>query len=174
MNANLKAKQAVVTEVAEVASSALSLVAAEYRGLNVRAMTQLRADARKSGVYLRVVKNTLAKRAVAGTEFECAAEAFVGPLILAFSKDEPGAAARLLRGFGKENEALVVTLLSIGGELLPGEALDRVASLPTRDEALAKLMGTMKAPVTKLVQTLAAPTGKMVRTLAAVRDSKEE
>ena len=174
MNANLKAKQAVVAEVAEVASSALSLVAAEYRGLNVKAMTALRAEARKSGVYLRVVKNSLAKRAVSGTDFECAGEAFVGPLVLAFSKDEPGAAARLLRDFGKENEALVVTLVSIGGELLPGDALERVASLPTREEALAKLMGTMQAPITKLVQTLAAPTGKLVRTLAAVRDDKEE
>jgi large subunit ribosomal protein L10 len=168
----LEGKKEIVAEVAKVASSALSAVAAEYRGLTVTQMTKLRANARTSGVYLRVVRNTLARRAIEGTEFACMQESLVGPLLLAFSKDEPGAAARLVRDFAKSNEKLVVKVLSVGGQLLGPADLDKLATLPTRPEALSILMSVMLAPVTKLARTLAEPHAKLVRTIAAVRDQK--
>ena len=148
-------------------------VAAEYRGLSVSDMTELRANARASGVYLRVVKNTLARRAVEGTEFECMRDAFEGPLMLAFSREDPGSAARVIRDFAKGNDKLVARLVSVGGQLLDGSQLARLASLPTRDEALAQLMATMRAPLDKLARTLNEVPGKLTRTLAAVRDAKD-
>jgi len=166
-------KQALVAEVHAVAATAQSVIAAEYRGLTVAKLTELRAKARNSGVYLRVVKNTLARRAVVGTQFECVAKSLKGPLVLAFSKDDPGAAARLVKAFAKDNDKLVTTLLSLGGSVLSSKDLDRVASLPTREQALSMLAGTLKAPITKFVATLAAPHAKLVRTIAAVKDKKQ-
>jgi large subunit ribosomal protein L10 len=173
MALNLEDKKALVAEVAEVAAKAQSVVAAEYRGLTVSQMTDLRAKARKSGVYVRVVKNTLARKALAGTSFEAVGPKLKGPLVLAFSKDDPGAAARVVKDFAKANEKLVATLVSLGGQVLPAKDLETVASLPTREQALSILLGTLKAPVQKFVSTLAAAPSKLVRTVAAVRDQKQ-
>jgi len=173
MALNLEDKKALVAEVAAVAATAQSVVAAEYRGLSVGQMTELRAKARKSGVYVRVVKNTLARKALAGTSFEAVGPKLKGPLVLAFSKDDPGAAARVVKDFAKANEKLVATLVSLGGQVLPAKDLETVASLPTREQALSILLGTLKAPVQKFVSTLAAAPSKLVRTVAAVRDQKQ-
>jgi len=173
MALNLEDKKALVAEVAEVAAKAQSVVAAEYRGLTVSQMTELRAKARKSGVYMRVVKNTLARKALAGTSFEPVGPKLKGPLVLAFSKDDPGAAARVVKDFAKANDKLVATLVSLGGPVLSAKDLEAVANLPTREQALATLMGTLKAPAQKLVSTMAAVPSKLVRTLAAVRDQKQ-
>jgi len=173
MALNLEDKKALVAEVAEVAAKAQSVVAAEYRGLTVSQMTDLRAKARKQGVYVRVVKNTLARKALAGTSFEAVGPKLKGPLVLAFSKDDPGAAARVVKDFAKANEKLVATLVSLGGQVLPPKDLEAVASLPTREQALSMLLGTIKAPSQKLVSTIAAVPSKLVRTLAAVRDQKQ-
>jgi len=173
MALNLEDKKALVAEVAEVAAKAQSVVAAEYRGLTVAQMTDLRSRARKQGVYVRVVKNTLARKALAGTSFEPVGPKLKGPLILAFSKDDPGAAARVVKDFAKANEKLVATLVSLGGQVLPPKELEAVANLPTREQALSMLLGVLKAPVQKFVSTLAAAPSKLVRTLAAVRDQKQ-
>jgi len=173
MALNLEDKKALVAEVAEVAAKAQSVVAAEYRGLTVSQMTELRARARKSGVYMRVVKNTLARKALAGTSFETVGPKLKGPLVLAFSKDDPGAAARVVKDFAKANDKLVATLVSLGGQVLPAKELERVASLPTREQALSMLLGVLKAPIQKFVATLAAPPAKLVRTVAAIRDQKQ-
>ena len=173
MALNLEDKKAMVAEVAEVAAAAQSVVAAEYRGLTVGQMTELRAKARVQGVYMRVVKNTLARRALAGTAFEQVGPKLKGPLVLAFSKDDPGAAARLVKDFGKTNEKLVATLVALGGKILPAEDLDRVANLPTREQALSMLLGVLKAPIQKFVATLAEPPAKLARTVAAIRDQKQ-
>ena len=170
MALNLEDKKALV---AEVAAGAQSIVAAEYRGLTVEQMTQLRAKARAQGVYMRVVKNTLARKALAGTTFEPVGPKLKGPLVLAFSKDDPGAAARLVKDFAKANEKLVATLVSLGGQVLPAGELDKVANLPTREQALSMLLGVLKAPIQKFVATLAEPPAKLARTLAAVRDGKQ-
>jgi len=173
MALNLEDKKALVAEVAAVAQKAQSVVAAEYRGLTVSQMTELRAKARKQGVYMRVVKNTLARKALAGTSFETVGPRLKGPLVLAFSKDDPGAAARVVKDFAKAHEKLVATLVSLGGQVLPGGDLEKVASLPTREQALSMLLGVLKAPVQKLAGTLAAPASKLARTVAAVRDQKQ-
>ena len=172
MALTLDDKKALVAEVHTVARDALSVVGAEYRGMTVTQVTDLRAKARKQGVYMRVVKNTLARKAVEGTPFECIGEKLKGPLILAFSKDDPGAAARVVKDFAKTNDKLVPTLVSIGGAVLPGSELDKVASLPTKDQAISMLMGVLKAPISKFVRTLAEPHAKLVRTVAAVKDQK--
>lgn len=173
MAMNLEGKKAVVAEVAEIASNAYSAIAAEYRGLSVSAMTELRIAARNENVYIRVVRNTLAKRAVEGTDFACMQEGMTGPLVFGFSQEDPGAVARVMSEFAKENDKLEVKMVSLGGKLLPASDLDKLAKMPTKDQAIGILMGTMKAPIEKLVRTLVAPTSKMVRTLAAVRDAKE-
>src|SRR6516164_427189 len=173
MALNLEDKKALVAEVAEVAAQAQSVVAAEYRGLTVGQMTELRSKARKSGVYMRVVKNTLARKALAGTSFETVGPKLKGPLVLAFSKDDPGAAARVVKDFAKANEKLVATLVSLGGQVLPGKDLEKVASLPTREQALAMFLGVLMAPIEKLARTLAEPQAKLVRTIAAIRDQKQ-
>jgi large subunit ribosomal protein L10 len=173
MALNLEDKKALVAEVGAVAATALSVVAAEYRGLTVSQMTELRSKARSAGVYVRVVKNSLARKAMAGTSFECMSPVLKGPLVLAFSKDDPGAAARVVKAFAKDNDKLVTTAVSLGGQLLAASALEKVASLPTREQALSQLMGVMKAPIQKLAATLAAAPSKLVRTLAAVRDQKQ-
>ena len=172
MALNLEDKKALVAEVAEVAAKAQSVVAAEYRGLTVGQMTELRAKARAKGVYMRVVKNTLARKALAGTSFEVVGPKLKGPLVLAFSKDDPGAAARVVKDFAKANDKLIATLVSIGGQVMPGADLDKVASLPTREQALSMLLGALKAPMQKLASLLNEPPAKLARTLAAYRDQK--
>lgn len=173
MALRLEDKKALVSEVNAVAAQALSAVAAEYRGLTVEQMTNLRKEARDSGVYMKVIKNTLARRALEGTEFECLQDALNGPLLLAFSQEDPGAAARVVKSFAKKNEQLVAIGIAFDGQLLPASELDRLATLPTREQALAMLLGVMKAPITKFVRTLAEPQAKFVRTIAAVRDQKQ-
>jgi large subunit ribosomal protein L10 len=170
MAQSVEAKQAIVTEVKSVAASAQSAVAAEYRGLTVAEMTKLRVAARKSGVYVRVVKNTLAKRAIEGTSFECMKGSLKGPLVLAFSREDPGAAARVFKGFAKDHEKLKTVALSVGGELYPASDIDRLASLPTLEEARASLLRVMSAPLTRLVRTLAEPAAMLARTLKARGD----
>jgi large subunit ribosomal protein L10 len=167
MSRNVEAKQAVVTEVAEVAKTAHSAVAAEYRGLTVAEMTKLRVAAREAGVYVRVVKNTLARRAIEGTDFECMKGSLKGPLVLAFSREDPGAAARIVKGFAKEHDKLKTVALSIGGELYPAADLDRLASLPTLADARTMLARVLNAPLTQLVRTLVEPAGMLARTLKA-------
>lgn len=173
MALRLEDKKALVAEVNEVASRALSAVAAEYRGLSAGKFDILRSKARESGIYLHVVKNTLAKRALKGTEFECMSDALVGPLVLGFSLDDPGAVGRVIKDFAKDNDKLVVKAVSIGGQLYGSKDIDRLASLPSKEQALAMLMGVMKAPVEKFVRTLAEPTAKFVRTVKAVADAKQ-
>lgn len=162
MALNLDSKKVVVEEVAQFAAKAHSAVAAEYRGLTVTELTELRKTARETGVYLRVVKNTLAKRAVAGTEFECMQEGLVGPLILAFSLEDPGSAARVISEFAKTHNKLIAKIVAIGGQAFDGSEIDRLAKLPTRDRGISILMSVMKAPVEKLA-----------RTLAEIRDQKQ-
>ena len=173
MALNLEQKKAVVAEVADAASKALAAVAAEYRGLTVEEMTELRAKAREGGVYLKVAKNTLVRRAVEGTEYECMQDSLTGPLLFAFSMDDPGAAARLVKDYSKDHDHLIAKLVAVGGQLYDASELERLSSLPTYDQAIAILMGVMKAPIEKFVRTLAEPHGKLVRTVAAVRDAKE-
>ncbi|TVS12053.1 MAG: 50S ribosomal protein L10 [Wenzhouxiangella sp.] len=173
MALTLEQKKAVVAEVSEVARTAHSVVAAEYRGITVGKMTELRSKARKEGVFLKVAKNTLVRRAVEGTDFECMSDSLTGPLLFAFSIDDPGAAARLVKDFSKDNDRLVPRLVSVGAQLFDAGELERLSRLPTRDQAIAMLMGTMKAPIEKFVRTLAEPHAKLVRTIAAVRDSKQ-
>lgn len=166
-------KAAIVSEVAEVAASAYSAVTAEYNGLSAEEMTDLRAQARNGGVYLRVVKNTLARRAVIGTDYECLKDTLTGPLLLAFSKEDPGAAARVLKDFAKGHNKLVIKALSVSGQLMAASEIDRLASLPTKEQAISMLMSVMQAPITKLARTLNEVPGKLVRTVAAVRDAKQ-
>lgn len=175
MALSLEQKKAVVAEVGEVAARAHSAIAAEYRGLSVTKMAALRVKAREQGVYLRVVKNTLAQRALQGTAFECLEPELRGPLILAFSREDPGAAARLLKEFAKDRdyERLVVRTLAAGGRLLPASDLDRLATLPTREQALSLLLAGLRAPLDKLARTLNDVPGKLVRTLEALRQQKE-
>jgi large subunit ribosomal protein L10 len=166
MPLSIDAKRALVDEVSRVAASAQSAVAAEYRGLSVGEMTELRVQAREADVYVRVVKNTLAKRAIEGTAFECLKPSLSGPLILAFSRADPGAAARVIKGFAKDHDKLVAVAVALGGELYSAADLDRVAALPTLDEARAMLLGTLMAPMSQLVRTLAEPAAMLARTLA--------
>ncbi len=177
MARNLAEKEAVIDEVAAVARTAYSAIAAEYRGLTVTQLTDLRSRARQSGVYMRVVKNTLARRALDGTGFACMQDGLTGPLVLAFSREDPGAAARVVRDFikadEKKNDKLVVRVVALDGKLLAPTDVLRLASLPTREQALGMLLGLMKAPVGKLVRTINEVPGKLVRTVAAIRDSKQ-
>jgi large subunit ribosomal protein L10 len=173
MTLRLEDKKALVAEVNEVAASALSGIAAEYRGMSVAQMTEFRAKARSEGVYVRVVKNTLARRAIDGTEFECLADSLVGPIILAFSKDDPGAAARVVKDFAKGCEQLVTRAVAIGGAAYPASDLDRLAKLPTLDQARGQLLGLLQAPAGKFVRTIAEPQAKFVRLLAAYRDQQQ-
>jgi len=171
LSLNLEGKKEVVAEVSARLKSAQTVVLAEYRGLPVEDITVLRSRARASGVYLRVLKNTLARRAVQGTPFEKLSDQMVGPLAYGIS-DDPVAAAKVLHAYAKGNEKLITTLISLGGAVLPGKDLDKVASLPTREQALSQLLGVMKAPIEKFVRTLAAPHTKLVRTIDAVRAQK--
>lgn len=173
MPLHLEDKRAIVAEVAEIATKAHSALAAEYRGMKVAEITQLRVKARQSGVYLRVVRNTLARRAVSNTHFECMNELLVGPVMLAFSMEDPGAAARVISEFVKTNKKLLVKGIAISGQLLPANDIDKVAKLPTYHEAISLLMAVMQAPISQLARTIQEPHAKLVRTLAAIRDSKQ-
>ena len=173
MPLRLEDKKALVAEINQVAASAFSAVAAEYRGLSVAQMTELRAKAREEAVYIRVVKNTLAKLAVSGTEFECLADVLKGPLVLAFSQEDPGAAARVVKGFAKDNEDLVTKAVAIGGALYPASDLERLASLPTLDQARAMLLGLLQAPAGKFVRTIAEPPAMLARVLATYKDQQQ-
>lgn len=172
MALNFAQKEVIVAEVSEVAKSAYSAIGAEYRGLTVEEITDLRVQARKAGVYVRVVKNTLAKRALQDTDFACMQEGLKGPLILAFSREDPGSAARVARAFAKEHDKFQVKLVAVGGKLLAPSELEKLATMPTYEEAISLLMSLMKAPVQKLATTINEVPGKLVRTLAAVRDAK--
>lgn len=167
-------KKQIVAEVNETASNALSLVIADARGVNVTDMTALRKLARENSVHLRVVRNTLAKRAFEETEFDCVNDALVGPSIFGFSMEDPGAAARLFKDFAKGNENFEIKALSVGGKLLEANQIDTLAKLPTREQALGMLASVMIAPVTKLVRTFNEVPSKVTRVIAAVRDQKEE
>jgi len=167
MALRLEDKKALVAEVNAVAVDAVTAVAAEYRGLTVAEMTQLRKDARNAGVYLRVVKNTLARRAIAGTSFECMKDTLKGPLLIAFATEDPGAAARIIKDFAKGHQALKAVSLSAGGQLLPSSDLAKLADLPTLGQARSMLLGVLMAPMSKLVRTLAEPSAMLARTLNA-------
>lgn len=168
MALKLEDKKAIVAEVAEVATKSVFAIVANYRGLTVAQMTTLRSKARAAGAYLRVVPNTLARRAVDDTSFACLKEKLVGPVILMFSSNDAGDAARLVRDFAKDNKLFEVQAITFGMSLLPGAALENVANLPTRDQALALLMSVMNGPVTKFVRTLAEPYAQCVRVISAI------
>ena len=173
MTFNIEKKKAVVDELSVIANQAVSAVAADYRGLTVSQMTALRKGARAAGVNMRVYRNTLARRAIKETPYACLDEVLIGPIVLLFSQEEPGAAARLVRDFIKEHERLEVRALAMGGVLFPPEKLKTVASLPSRVEALTQLVSVLKAPMVKWVRTLNEPVAQTVRVLAAVRDQKQ-
>ncbi len=173
MALGLEDKKAIVAEVNETAAAALSLVVADSRGCTVDEMTGLRKLAREANVTVRVVRNTLAKRAIEGTEFECVQEALSGPSLLAFSMEDPGAAARIFKDFAEDCDNFDVKALAVGGKLLGADQLDVLAKLPTREQALSQLMSVMQAPVAKFVRTLNEVPGKLVRTVAAIRDQKD-
>lgn len=173
MALKLDDKKALVAEVNEVAKRGLSAVVAEYRGLTAGKFDILRTKARENGVYLHVIKNTLARRAVEGTEFECLKPVLTGPLVFGISLEDPGAVGRVIKDFAKENDKLVVKAIAVGGTLYGAGDIERLASLPTRDQALAILAGTLLAPVTKLARTLAEPAALAARAVKAVADSKQ-
>lgn len=173
MAIRLEDKKQIVSEVNEAANSAMSAVLADYRGVTVSDLARLRKTAREENVYLRVVRNTLLKRAVEGTQFECIQDALTGPTILAFSMEDPGAAARVLKDFAKGNDKFEVKALSVGGKLLSADQIDVLATLPTYDQAVSMLMSVMLAPVTKLVRTFNEVPTKVTRAVAAVRDQKQ-
>jgi large subunit ribosomal protein L10 len=171
---NLEAKKVIVSEVNVALQDTLCAVLAEYRGLTVEQLTELRIKAREAGVYVRIVRNTLAKRAVANTEYSCLQEALTGPLLMMLSQTEPGAAARLLKSFSKEHEALKVSALAMDGQLFGPDKLAAVASLPTKHESLGQLAAVCKAPITKMVRTFVDTYGRAVRVFAAVADQKKQ
>ena len=173
MRLTLEAKKEIVGEIAAVAADAPSAIAVEYAGISVTDMTRLRQAAREAGVYMRVVRNTLAGRALENTKFECMRDSLTGPLLLAFAHDEPGSVARVIRDFAKGNEKLVVRVIALDGKLLQPSDIGELASLPTKEQAISMLMGIILAPVSMLVRTLAEPHAKLVRTIAAVRDQKQ-
>ena len=171
MSLNLEDKKAVVAEVSQQIENAQAVILAEYRGVGVGEMTNLRAEARKSGVYLKVLKNTLVKKAVENTAFSSLSDEMVGPLIFGISED-PVAAAKVLNDFAKKNDLFVLKSGAMPNEKMDVNAIKALASLPSREELLAKLMGTMQAPIAKFVRTLNEVPIKFVRGLAAVRDQK--
>jgi large subunit ribosomal protein L10 len=172
MALNLNQKKEVVAELAGVASSAHSLVAAEYLGLTVAQLTDLRKKARENGVYLKVAKNTLVSRAVENTDYAVIADELTGPLLYAFSKEDPGAAGRLIKDFAKTADKLKPRLVSVGGQKYPGSHVDVLASLPTREQALAMLVGLMAQPATMLARVLAEPAASTARVINAVGQQK--
>ena len=173
MPLTLEQKQNVVSEVNQFSAQAHSVIAAEYQGLTVGEMTRLRVKARESNVHLRVVKNSLARRAFDGTDYACMNDALEGQMVYAFSMEEPGGAARVIKDYAKDNQKLVVKLVAFGGELLDPAEIKRLASLPTYDQAISMLMSVMKAPLDKLARTMNEVPGKLTRTVAAIRDQKQ-
>lgn len=170
---NLEEKKAIVADVAEVVASSHSVIAAEYNGITVDKLTDLRKQAREVNVVLRVVKNSLAKRAFEGTDYACLNDSLSGPLMLAFSQEDPAAAARIFKDFLKDNDKLIVKSIALGDKLMDASQLEMLAKMPTRDQALGMLAGVMQAPISKFVRTVAEPTNKLARVLAAVRDTKQ-
>lgn len=173
MALNLAQKKEVVAELANVATKAHSLVAAEYAGLTVEQLTELRKKARETGVFLKVAKNTLVRRAVEGTEFECTKDQLTGPLVYAFSTEDPGAAGRLIKEFAKANEQLKAKLVAVGGKAYPASHVDVLASLPTREQALSMLLSVLVQPATMLVRVLAEPASQLARATNAVAQQKQ-
>ncbi|MDC0446556.1 MAG: 50S ribosomal protein L10 [Gammaproteobacteria bacterium] len=173
MALNLEAKKVIVKQVNSLASDAVSVGVAEYRGLTVEQMTNLRAAAIQANVSLRVVKNTLAKRALTETTCECVMPVLSGPVILGFSQEDPGAVARVFKDFAKENEDLIVRGLGVSGEFVDADQIKRIADLPTKDQAISLMMALMLAPVEKLARTLNEVPTKVTRVVAAVRDQKQ-
>ena len=167
-------KKVVVKEIAEIASTAQSAVAAEYRGLTVQQLSSLRSNARELGVYVKVVKNNLVKIAIKDTSLECMDSSLKGPLIFAFSRDELGAAAKLVNDFKKDNDLLKPIAMAVNGELIDVEKLSQIAALPNRDQAISMLMAVMKLPIEKFVRTLSAPNVKLVQTLSAYKMKLEQ
>lgn len=172
MALNLNQKKEVVAELAEVAGKAHSLVAAEYAGLTVAQLTEMRKKARQDGVFLKVAKNTLVSRAVEGTDYAVVKDALTGPLLYAFSTDDPGAAGRLMKEFAKTNDKLKPRLVAIGGQQYPGSHVEVLASLPTRDQALSMLLSVMVQPATMLVRLLSEPAAQVARVTNAVGQQK--
>tara|TARA_B100000029_G_scaffold475629_1_gene519042 strand:- start:11 stop:529 length:519 start_codon:yes stop_codon:yes gene_type:complete len=168
----LDAKKAIVDEVNGIAAAAPSAIAAEYIGLTVAEMTELRNAAREAGVYIKVVRNTLARRALENTQFECMRDSLVGPLLLVFSNDEPGSAAKVVRNFAKSNEKLEVKIVSLDGNLLEPSEINKLANLPSLDEARSMLLGLLSSPLTKFVRTISEPTSKFARVLGSKRDKQ--
>lgn len=172
MTLKLEDKQLIVAEITRVATDAIAAGAAEYRGLSVAEMNVLRDKARESGIYLKIVRNTLARRALANTAFACMSDDLTGPIFLAFAKEEPGAVARLLKAAIDQNDKLQVKVLALSGRTFPASMLKEVAKLPNRHQALTSLAVVLKAPITKFVRTLAEPYAKMVRTVGAVAKAR--
>lgn len=173
MPLTLSDKQTIVADLSAVMQSSMSVAIAHYRELTVEDITELRKLGRERGVRIQVARNTLLRRAVAGTDFECLTPVLVGPTMLLSTTDEPAAAARLVKDFAKDHEQLKIQGVCLSGELYGPEQLDSVASLPTYDEAISMLMSVMQAPITKFVRTFREPVAKMVRTVSAVGDSKQ-
>ncbi len=172
MSLSLDQKKTVISEATEAIASAQAGVLAEYRGFNVQQLTSLRAEARNAGVWIKVVKNNLARLAVRDSNFECLAEHFTGPVIFSASED-PVAVARVMAAFAKDNENFKITVGAMNGNLMDQAMIQRLSTLPGRDELIAKLMGTIRAPAQKFVSTLNEVPGKAVRTLAAIAEAKE-
>ena len=172
MGLTLDAKKAIVDEVNGIAAVAPSAIAAEYIGLTVAEMNELRNAAREAGVYIKVVRNTLARRALENTQFECMRDNLVGPLLLVFSSDEPGSAAKVVRNFAKSNEKLEVKLVSLDGNLLEPSEINKLANLPSLDDARSMLLGLLSSPLTKFVRTISEPTSKFARVLGSKRDKQ--
>ncbi len=172
MALNLAQKKEVVAELADVAAKAHSMVASEYIGLSVAQLTELRKKARQGGVYVRVAKNTLVSRAVDGTDYACVKDTLTGPLLYAFSTEDPGAAGRLIKEFAKANDKLQPKLVAVGGKAYPGTHVDVLASLPTRDQALSMLLSVLVQPATMLVRVLAEPASQVARAINAVGQQK--
>jgi large subunit ribosomal protein L10 len=168
MALNLAQKKEVVAELANVAATAHSLVASEYAGLTVSQLTELRKKARQDGVFIRVAKNTLVSRAVEGTDYACVKDALTGPLLYAFSKEDPGAAGRLIKEFAKANDKLKPRMVAVGGKAYPGTHVDVLASLPTREQALTMLVSLLAQPATMLVRVLAEPASQVARVINQV------
>jgi large subunit ribosomal protein L10 len=170
----LAEKQAIVALVAEYAQHATALFVAEYSGIKVSALTELRSIARQSGLIIRVVRNTLARRALANSKFSAVCDKLAGPLILTFAKEDPGVAARLLQDYSKKCAALKVMAISLGDSVvLPAASLAVVASMPNREQALAQLLATLQAPITNLARTMAEPCAQLVRVVAALAKQKQ-
>lgn len=174
MTLRLEDKKTIVGEVNAIAQDSIAAITAEYRGLTVSQMNKMRRTAHERGIYMRVVRNTLTRRAIQNTQFACLDETLTGPLVVAFSKDSPSAPARMLKEFCKEFEALKVRAIAVDGQLYTAKQLDAIASLPNKEEAIASLMSVMQAPISKLVRTIAATPQKLVWTLVAVRDQKAQ